>query len=215
MLSSPVVPIGARTFRLLVEALEGRGPKVFAYGESLGAQCAQIGLREQPSRWRSDGSFDGIDACLFVGTPAGTGILADGARDRARVLRVDRWQDLPERPDASVYLLDHDADPVTRFEAPLIWSRPDWLREEPRGRGIPGAMAWRPLLTYLQVGFDVARATQPQVGRFMSHGHDYRADLAPLVRAAFAPGTDDALLAAVGDALIRSEVSRTELLARK
>jgi uncharacterized membrane protein len=217
MFSSSVVPVGAETYRLLLDALAGRGPRIFAYGESLGAQCAQIALLSEPSRWQPDGSFDGVSACLFVGTPAGTGIRRMGAPDRPAVLLADQWQDLPPAvPDGvSVFLLDHDADPVTRFESRLIWSRPDWLAQHPRGRGVPKAMAWRPLLTYLQVGFDVARATQSQVGDFQSHGHDYRADLAQLVRAAFAPAVPAEFLDVVHEELVSSEQRRTQLLAQK
>lgn len=217
MFSTPVVPVGSLTYRLLIDALIGRGPKVFGYGESLGAQCAQHGLLAEPSRWMPDGSFDGMDACLLVGTPAGTGIRRMGAQERPTVLRADRWQDLPVPlpKGLRVFLLDHDADPVTRFETRIIYRRPGWLVAEPRGRGVPEAMAWRPLLTYLQVGFDVARATQPQIGKFMSHGHDYRADLGPLVRAAFAPDAGDDLLDAVVQELVRSEVRRAELLAEE
>ncbi len=214
MFSSSLIPEAADTYRLLVDALHGRGPAVLAYGESLGAQAAQLGLQRRPTRFRSDGAFDGIDAALFVGTPAGTGIRRS-AEHRSAVFVVDRWQDLPDPlpPQYRVFLLDHDADPVTRFEAPLIWSRPDWLAASPRGRGVPEQMAWRPLLTWTQVLFDVARATQPQLGNFQSHGHDYRADLAPMVRAAFVPETPDDTLAAVQEELVRSEVRRSRLLA--
>lgn len=213
MFSAGAVPDGAATYRLLVDALVGRGPQVFCYGESLGAQAAQLALQETPTLVGEDGGLRGVDAALFVGTPAGTGLR--GLAGQPRVLLADRWQDLPVPAprDVSLWLLDHFADPVTRFERPLIWKRPDWLAEHPRGRGIPEQMAWRPLLTWLQVLFDVARATQPQLGTFQSHGHDYRADLAPLVRAAFAPDASDDLLAAVQDALVRSELRRAELLA--
>ncbi len=215
MFSTEAIPEAAQTYRLLIDALEGSGPAVLSYGESLGAQAAQLGLQQVPSRWQEDGTFTGIDAALFVGTPAGTGIRRS-AEHRAAVIVVDRWQDLPEPvpPERRVFLLDHDADPVTRFEASLIWSRPDWLATRPRGRGVPEHMAWRPLLTYLQVMLDVARATQPQLGRFQSTGHDYRADLAPLVRAAYVPDSDDATLAAVQDELVRSEVRRADILAQ-
>jgi uncharacterized membrane protein len=214
MFSASVVPDAALTYRLLVDALQGRGPQVLSYGESLGAQAAQLGLQHEPTRFAADGAFDGIDAALFVGTPAGTGIRRS-AEHRASVFVVDRWQDLPQPlpPQYQVFLLDHDADPVTRFETPLLWSRPDWLAAQPRGRGVPDQMAWRPLLTWMQVMFDVARATQPQLGQFQSHGHDYRADLAPLVRAAFVPHVEEELVDAVQEELVRSEVRRSELLA--
>ena len=215
MFSTPLIPEAAKTYRLLIDALEGRGPAIYAYGESLGSQSAQQGLLAEPSRWRDDGSFEGVDAALFVGTPAGAGVRRS-AEHRSAIFVVDRWEDLrtPVPPEYRVFLLDHDADPVTRFETSLIWARPDWLAARPRGRGVPEAMRWRPLLTYLQVLFDVARATQPQLGQFQSHGHDYRADLAPLVRAAFAPQASDEVLARVTDELVRSEVRRSQLLAQ-
>ncbi len=213
MFSTSLLPDAAQTHRLLIDALTGQGPKLFSYGESLGAEAAQLALQSEPSLWREDGSFAGVDAALFVGTPAGAGIRR-AAEHRAAILVADRWQDLPSPVPAQfrVFLLDHDADPVTRFETSLIWTRPDWLAAKPRGRGTPDEMAWRPLLTWMQVGFDVARATQPQLGEFQSHGHDYRADLAPLVRAAFVPDAPDDVLAAVQEELVRSELRRAQLL---
>ena len=44
-------------------------------------------------------------------------------------------------------------------------------------------------------------------------GHDYRADLAPMVRTAFVPEASDVTLAAVQEELVRSEVRRSQLLA--
>lgn len=213
MFSTGAVPDAAMTYRLLIDQLRGRGPKLLSYGESLGAQAAQVGLQQEPSRFGPDGTLEGIDAALFVGTPAGTGIRRN-AGHLPGICVLDRWQDLadPVPPACRVFLLDHDADPVTRFETSLLWRRPDWLAEQPRGRGIPEQMAWRPGLTWLQVLLDVARATQPQLGQFEAHGHDYRADLAPLVRAAFATQTDASLLPAVHDELVRSEKRRAELL---
>ncbi len=213
MFSTGFLPDAEDTFRLLIDALIGRGPQVLCFGESLGAEAAQHALSD---RWKEDGSYEGVDAALFVGTPAGTGIRRQGAAERPAVLLLDRWEDLPSVvPDRiRVFLLDHDADPVTRFEAPLIWRRPDWLKTEPRGRGIPPDMAWRPLLTYLQVLFDVARATQPQLGQFQSHGHDYRADLARVIRAAFVPGASEEVVAAVEKELVASELRRADLLSQ-
>lgn len=214
MFSEAAVPEAAATYRLLTDRLAGQGPRLFGYGESLGAEAAQKAWTLEPSLLQSDGTFEGLTAVLMAGTPAGTGIRRS-VEGKPGVFRADRWQDLPRPLPVGVrtWLLDHDADPVTRFEKSLIWRRPDWLAQQPRGRGVPAEMAWRPLLTWLQVGFDVARATQPQLGKFQSAGHDYRADLAPLVRAAFAPEASDELLARVGEELVASELRRAKLLA--
>ena len=216
MLSGPAMPSAALTYRLLIDAVANRGPRLLVYGESLGAQAAQAALSADPSRRRRDGSIAGVDCALFVGTPAGGG-WREASRAKPAVVLADRWQDLigESLTGVSVFLLDHDADPVTRLQASLLWARPDWLSRVPRGRGIPSQMAWRPLLTYLQVLFDVARATQPQLGQFHSHGHDYRADLARMVQAAFVPQATEASLAAVDQQLLRNERRRADLLAQR
>ena len=213
MFSGPAVPEAAATYRMLTDRLIGRGPRVLGYGESLGAQAAQVAWTSEPSMLGEDGAFVGVDAALMVGTPSGTGVKSR-VLGKPAVFLADQWQDLPTPLPTGVrlWLLDHDADPVTRFDTTVIYRRPEWLAQRPRGRGIPDQMAWRPLLTWVQLGFDVARATQPQLGKFMSAGHDYRADLAPMVRAAFAPDAPDELLGPVHDALIASEHRRAELL---
>ena len=72
-------------------------------------------------------------------------------------------------------------------------------------------MRWTPLTTWQQVMFDVAYATQAQSGVFLSVGHDYRADLAPVVADAFARDFDlDVPL--IQDALIEREIVRDRLL---
>ena len=73
-------------------------------------------------------------------------------------------------------------------------------------------MLWLPLLTWQQVLLDVAYATQAQSGMFRSLGHDYRADLAPLVAAAYRP-TQASRVADVQEILAKREIARDKLLA--
>lgn len=219
MFSLGLVPEAARVYRMLIDALRGRAGRLYSYGESLGADAAQAALLAEPSLLRPDGTFEEIDGALYAGTPAGTGVRGHVPDVHALpgALLLDRWEQLPVPPPEQVrtWLLDHDADPVTKFRRRLIWSEPEWMRAEPRGRGVPQEMRWRPLLTWLQVGFDVAHATQSKVGQFQSLGHDYRADLAPLVRAAFAPQASPELIGPVQDRLAASEQRRAELLAQR
>ncbi len=221
MLSIPEIPAAAEGFRLLIDRISGRiasaspqdRPKLHLYGESLGAAVAQTALTAEPSLVdRKTARIAGIDTVLFVGTPGGTG-LRDELRQHPGVVHVDRWQDLPEEPpaDCQFWLLDHDADPVTRFEIPLVARRPGWLGGETRGRNIPDQMRWIPLTTWQQVMLDVAYATQAQSGVFRSLGHDYRADLAPMVAAAWEPRSQGEIQQ-VQTLLADREVTRDRML---
>lgn len=195
MFSLNKVEIAAQTFRSLIEHIHqrieqhGRGTRLFLYGESLGADAAQKALQLSPDLVSvADARVAEVDRALFVGTPGGKS-LRDDLLHHPRTVHVDRWQALPDPlpTDVQLWFLEHQADPVTRFDRTLIWNRPPWLAGDPRGRNIPDDMAWVPLGTWQQVLLDVAYATQSQSGVFRSVGHDYRADLAPLVAAAFVP----------------------------
>ena len=222
MLSLNRIPDAADGYRLLLDRIRqriaalpfGNRPLLHLYGESLGANIAQVALERSPAL--ADGgrtTITDVDSVLFVGSPGGTH-LRDELADQPEIVHVDRWQDLPVDvpPNCQFWFLDHDADPVTRFESTLARRRPHWLSREPRGRNIPEDMLWLPLLTWQQVLLDVAYATQAQSGMFRSLGHDYRADLAPLVAAAYRP-TQASRVADVQEILAKREIARDKLLA--
>jgi uncharacterized membrane protein len=222
MFSLDKIPVAAEGYRLLIDRIRARlnvlppgsGPLLHLYGESLGALIAEEALTRDPSLVDLDrASLEGVASALFVGSPGGSH-LRDALRFHSGVVHVDRWQDLPPLPpaDCRFWFLDHDADPVTRFEPPLAARKPRWLDGQPRGRNIPDQMRWFPVATWQQVMLDVAYATQAQSGVFRSLGHDYRADLAPLVAAAWhgQPGAD---IAGVQELLAQREVTRDRMLA--
>ena len=215
MLSLDRVGLGARTVRALLDrilervALMDTPPLVIMYGESLGARVAQEALALAPSL-ESDGIVSGIDALLSVGTPGGPSMRND-LRYNPNVVHLDRWQQLTGQDSAQLWFLDHDADPVTRWDGALAWRYPAWLRR-PRGRNIPDGMAWLPVLTWWQVIFDLVFAAQQQSGQFRSRGHDYRADLAPVLAAVLGVRAD---VPAVAGLLARREVQRDSLLAEQ
>ena len=197
MFSTDKVPAATQTFRLLIDRIhdrimerpQGSRPKFLIYGESLGARAAELALLQEPALVDlTTASVAKVDAALFVGTPGGPS-LRDLLLHHPATVHVDRWQALPDLiPDhVQLWFLEHDADPVTRFSAELVARKPDWLATEPPGRNVPPQMRWLPLLTWQQVLFDVAYATQAQSGVFRSVGHDYRADLGQVVATAFAP----------------------------
>lgn len=195
MFSLNKLDLAAQTFRELIDRISeciaglDHRPKLLLYGESLGAGAAQHGLLLDPAIVdERTAAMAEADAALFVGTPGGKS-LRDDLLDNPATVHVDRWQALPDPLPTGIQLwfLEHDADPVTRFNRTLLWAKPRWLGAPPRGRNIPDDMAWLPVGTFQQVLLDVAYATQAQSGVFRSVGHDYRADLAPLVAAAFVP----------------------------
>lgn len=65
--------------------------------------------------------------------------------------------------------LQYGSDPIVFFDYSLAWQRPDWLRTD-RAPDLGPDMRWIPLVTMLQVGFDMAVA----VGA-LGYGHDYAA----------------------------------------
>jgi uncharacterized membrane protein len=107
-----------------------------------------------------------------------------------------------------VWFLEHDGDPVVRFEPTVAYRRPEWLAREPRGRNVPEAMLWSPGITWAQVMIDTLFATNVKPGNFESRGHDYRADLGAVVPAAYGLSVDEGTAARLEDALRRLEVER-------
>ena len=220
MFSLNKVDIAAQTFRELIDRIHARTrgmakpPRLLLYGESLGAEAAEHGLLMDPPLVDiPTAHMDRADAALFVGTPGGRSLRND-LLDNPGTVHVDRWQALPDPLPTGIQLwfLEHDADPVTRFDRTLMWRKPAWLGAPPRGRNIPDDMNWVPVTTWEQVLLDVAYATQSQSGVFRSVGHDYRADLAPLVAAAFVPDQIDRV-PHIQILLSDREVARDRLLA--
>lgn len=211
MVSLRRVDLGARTTRLLVDrVLERSTGRVLMYGESLGARVAQDALQIAPSMVDAEGRVAGIHAVVCVGTPGGPS-LRDALRHSPHVVHLDRWQQLTGRERAHLWFLDHDADPVTKWDRRLAYRRPAWLRR-PRGRNVPDDMAWLPGITWWQVLFDLTFAAQQQSGVFHSVGHDYRADLGPVLAAVLEAQAD---VDAVNRLLAIREVARDEVVGLK
>lgn len=199
-LSLDRVDVGVRTQHALMEAVAQEcadgGPRVVLYGESLGARVQQAAL----PHGLDDVQRFGIDRVLWVGTPGGA--------ERAWGTPIDNPAQIPvDAEDISVWLLEHDGDPVVRLAAELNWRRPEWL-SGPRGRSVPETMEWRPVVTYAQVLVDTMFAQNVKPGDFHSHGHDYRADLGAVVAAAFALPVQPAQAQRLEERLRALEVAR-------
>jgi uncharacterized membrane protein len=224
-LSIQKVALGKGQFRLLLIGIKERlrerppeqRPTILVFGESLGAWTSSDVVMFQGIE-----GFDhyGIDRALWVGLPGlakwSRNGMARGSSDlvpEGSVLVVDR----PEQLEGSIddvrdrlraVILSHDNDPIAQLVPDLFIQRPLWLGDE-RGRGVPERMRWRPLLTFWQTAIDAANAMVTIPGEFRSFGHDYRADMARVVRHAYPlPGVTEQQLDRIEAVLRRQEVER-------
>jgi hypothetical protein len=224
-LSIQKVALGRGQFRLLLmgvkerlrERPSERRPKVLVFGESLGAWTSSDVVMFQGIE-----GFDhyGIDRALWVGLPGLAKWSRNGMTRGASELVppgsvrvIDRPEQLdghdPEaRAALRAVILSHDNDPIAQLVPDLMIQRPPWLGED-RGRGVPTGMRWRPLITFWQVAIDAGNAMVTVPGEFRSFGHDYRADMARVVRDAYdLPAVSDEQLERIEATLRRLEVDR-------
>tara|TARA_R110002049_G_scaffold4601_5_gene32593 strand:- start:822981 stop:824636 length:1656 start_codon:yes stop_codon:yes gene_type:complete len=75
--------------------------------------------------------------------------------------------DQPWGPIRNVYI-QYASDPMVWFSPELAWSQPDWLGD-PRGPDVSPHLRWYPIITFLQIAFDLPMATTVPIG----YGHNY------------------------------------------
>jgi uncharacterized membrane protein len=190
MLSMNKVAVASTLYSELVARLRSeidqldREIRLFAYGESLGAQTGQNGIE---MIW--DGTDLPVDGALWVGTPSGTGLF-EQLTTRDSVPVFDRPGQLTDYVDAGEQVppatfLNHDNDPVASFAPSTFYTMPAWLKESDRGRGVNPYQRWLPGVAFWQGLIDTKNAATVVPGEFNSSGHDYRADLATFIRIAY------------------------------
>ena len=200
-LSVQKVALGRHQFRALlwsvrqrlVERPPERRPRVLVFGESLGAWASSDTVMYQGIE-----GFDhyGIDKALWVGLPglakwSRNGMAAGGSRlvpdGSVRVFdnpgEIEALAD-EERRQLRAVVLSHDNDPIAVMSPDVLVREPEWLSGD-RGRGVPEDMDYTPVSTFLQVAIDAMNAMVTVPGHFGSFGHDYRADMARMVRATY------------------------------
>jgi uncharacterized membrane protein len=226
MLSYDRVPAARRHYRTLLEAirteLEGRAPgarpRVVLYGESLGAHTGQDAFLHTGT----NGPIElGVDRALWVGTPYFSKwkkeIFDDGREDVdpavfGQFARIEELEEISEEARAALrfFFLNHYEDPVARFGFDIAIQQPDWLgRPETRPPNISRVQRWTPGVTFWQTAIDTKNAARVIPGEFKALGHDYRADLAEFVRAAYDLGeVTTEQMASIEARLRRSEIER-------
>ncbi len=168
-----------------------RRPAVYVSGESLGAFGGEAAFTSMSDMLRR------VDGAVWTGPPAFTEIHAEVTRDRqggstevnpvidngrhvrfadtVSELTADQYGRALGPWDAPrVVYLQHRSDPVVWFHPALIFSEPDWLREDHSGTTTAG-MTWLPVITFWQVTADLAKATTVPTG----YGHNYRDEVVP------------------------------------
>jgi hypothetical protein len=227
-LSVQKVALGRGQFRLLLwgvtQRLAGvapeRRPRVLVFGESMGAWTSSDVIMFQGIE-----GFDhyGIDRALWVGLPwlakwsrsgmtRGSSTLVPegtvGVFDHHDQLAA---LDEGQRARLRAVVVSHDNDPIAVLGPDLLVQRPPWLADGQRGRGVPQAMLWQPLGTFVQTGMDAMNAMLTTPGEFASFGHDYRADMASFVRDAYGlPAATDEQLERIEQVLRSLELERYE-----
>jgi len=155
-------------------------PRLYLFGLSLGA------LGSEASTDLVELLADPIDGALWAGPPFASRTWATIAASRddgsppwrprfrdgslVRFMTQDGFDPAgfaPWGPLRIVYL-QHASDPMSFFSPALAFSAPDWLRKG-RGRDVSPRFRWFPVVTFLQVGFDVPMATSVPPG----YGHNF------------------------------------------
>jgi uncharacterized membrane protein len=217
------VPVARDTVRALLDELATRldarppgtpRPELVLYGESLGAWASQ-------EVFRADG-VDGLDAAgvdrvLWAGTPFFSRLKRAMRNGKVpcdeRVGFVSTRELLEADPaDARVLrftFLDRRIDPVVVFSGfDLLWRRPDWLDERLAQEGAPDGLRWFPGITFLQLVFDLMRATRWTSDLPQAAAHDYRVELPLAVNVALGHHLDRDHARLLADRLIEREIAR-------
>lgn len=155
-------------------------PRLYVHGLSLGALGSAAGadlftVFEDPIHggvWSGPPFPSAVWARAVEYRNPGSPMWLPKFRDGSMLRFSGRTNSLPEGgrrwgPMRFVYL-QHASDPMTFFSPDLLYRRPDWLND-PRGPDVSPYLAWRPIVTFLQVGFDIPMATTVPKG----YGHNF------------------------------------------
>lgn len=158
-------------------------PKLYLHGLSLGAfgseTCADLfTLFEDPidgavwsgppfpsTRWAAITRARNEGSPVWLPTFRDERLVRFTALENALDTAKDGWG-----PMRFVYI-QHASDPMTFFAPEILYRRPEWLNGK-RGPDVSPYMSWYPVITFLQVGFDLPMATSVPAG----YGHNIAAD---------------------------------------
>jgi len=200
------------------EMPKSKRPKILVFGLSLGAWASSDAVMHT-----GIAGFDhyGIDRALWLGMPG----LAKWGKNEEGSIRVGAPSgtvasfDRPEQYESlttkqkeklRAIILNHDDDPITLLRPKLLIKKPKWLTVGNKGRGVPEKMEWSPIFTFLQVWIDAGNAMTSVPGKFRSHGHDYRGDMAYFVNEAYQFGVSGRVVENTSQYLEQLELKRAQ-----
>ncbi len=158
---------------------DGR-PKLYLHGLSLGS------LGSEASAELTTIFEDPIHGALWSGPPFPSTTWSTITRERnsdstawlpeirnGRMFRFTGQENSLNQGSAKwgpirIVYLQHASDPMIFFSPSLLYRRPDWLIGE-RGPDVSPYLEWYPVVTFLQVAFDLPMATSIPIG----YGHNY------------------------------------------
>lgn len=180
-------------------------PRLYLSGLSLGAHGSQS------STQFFDIFSDPFDGALWVGPPftgpmwrwatanrrAGSPEWLPQFGDSSSIRFSNRGSDLQSPPGwgpLRIAFLQHPSDPIVFFDINAWYREPDWMIGE-RGPGVSQTFTWYPVVTFFQLGMDMALSNNSPSG----YGHVYSPnDYVQAWNAIMEPvGWDDARLAAL------------------
>jgi uncharacterized membrane protein len=223
------VPEGNLQFKMLVKAVSARiarqparrRPKLIVFGESLGAWTSQDAFIGQGT----DGlGFAGIQNALWIGTPYGSKwksqVLGKSRPDVDGSLvgkfdNISEFLELPasRRRQIKYFMLTHHNDPVALFNLKLLIREPDWLKDpSKRPPTVSHSQYYTSPGTFLLTLIDMGNAMNVVPGKFEAIGHDYRADLAEFVKAAYGFNTTGSQMTRIEEFLRQNEYQRASRL---
>ncbi len=179
---------GTDSARALFRAIHGHWrsmpaetrPRLYLFGLSLGARAGEVSATlpdlvaapPQGALWVGP-PFSAVNwrqvlAGRDPSSPAWAPVVGDGA-----MIRVTTQENLLDRSVADwgpmrVVYLEYPSDPIVFFSPDVLWRAPDWL-SPPRGPDVSEGLRWYPVVTFLQLLFDMMTATTAPEG----FGHVY------------------------------------------
>lgn len=179
---------GAETAREVFAAVYGhwtglprdRRPRLYLNGLSLGAFNSDLShdlhqVIADPhagALWSgppfNSRTWKSVTADRIVGTPVWAPRFRDGS-----VIRFTTQQNLLAQAEAPwgpyrVVFLQYPSDAITFYDPASLWRRPEWMAP-PLGPDVSPDLVWIPVVTFLQLTFDLMLAVTPPRG----HGHVY------------------------------------------
>jgi uncharacterized membrane protein len=158
-------------------------PKLYLHGLSLGSFNSDlshdlfqvIGDPYDGAFWTGPPfparTWTSVTAARNPGTPEWLPAFRDGSVIRF-TSQDNRLDDAPAPwGPYRVIFLQYASDAVTFFDPAALWRKPGWM-QPPVGPDVSPDLIWVPVVTFLQLGIDIAMATTTPLG----HGHVYRFD---------------------------------------